>query len=102
MSAALGRSLSRDADPDETDLLQAIRNTPSVILHESVDDGDYSESDFSRADTPAFDSRVASPPPPPRVVAEARQLPICECRSQDRPSERPADGRFCRDLDRGG
>ncbi|GAA6024744.1 hypothetical protein JCM8202_002907 [Rhodotorula sphaerocarpa] len=54
----------------------AIRNTPSVILHESADDGDHSELDFSRADTPAFDSRVASPPPPPRIVAEARQLPI--------------------------
>ncbi|BGP11529.1 hypothetical protein JCM10049v2_007436 [Rhodotorula toruloides] len=52
----------------------AIRNLPSVVLHESADDGDYSESDYSRADTPAFE-RVASPPPPPRIVEEARQLP---------------------------
>ncbi|BGP35513.1 hypothetical protein JCM10296v2_007351 [Rhodotorula toruloides] len=52
----------------------AIRNLPSVVLHESADDGDYSESDYSRADTPAFE-RVASPRPPPRIVEEARQLP---------------------------
>ncbi|GAA6038292.1 hypothetical protein JCM8097_003927 [Rhodosporidiobolus ruineniae] len=51
----------------------AIRSVPSVVLYESADDGDYSESDYSRADTP-FD-RVASPPPPPRVVEAARQLP---------------------------
>uniref|UniRef100_A0A0K3CPP3 BY PROTMAP: gi/472585588/gb/EMS23139.1/ serine/threonine protein kinase [Rhodosporidium toruloides NP11] gi/647400728/emb/CDR46445.1/ RHTO0S12e04522g1_1 [Rhodosporidium toruloides] n=1 Tax=Rhodotorula toruloides TaxID=5286 RepID=A0A0K3CPP3_RHOTO len=55
----------------------AIRNLPSVVLHESADDGDYSESDYSRADTPAFE-RVASPPPPPRIVEEARQLPTCK------------------------
>ncbi|GAA5906348.1 hypothetical protein JCM6882_002706 [Rhodosporidiobolus microsporus] len=51
----------------------AIRNVPSVVLHESADDGDYSESDYSRADTPF--ERVASPPPPPRVVEPSRQLP---------------------------
>ncbi|BGP20225.1 hypothetical protein JCM10213_005921 [Rhodosporidiobolus nylandii] len=51
----------------------AIRNVPSVVLHESADDGDYSESDYSRADTPF--ERVASPPPPPRVMEPPRQLP---------------------------
>ncbi|GAA5830059.1 hypothetical protein JCM11251_006860 [Rhodosporidiobolus azoricus] len=51
----------------------AIRNVPSVVLHESADDGDHDESDYSRADTPF--ERVASPPPPARVVEPARQLP---------------------------
>lgn len=56
---------------------QAIRNTPTVILHQSVDDGYSSESEYSRTGTPAFDTRLVSPPPPPRVVAEAQQLPTC-------------------------
>ncbi|TKA54434.1 hypothetical protein B0A53_03127 [Rhodotorula sp. CCFEE 5036] len=53
----------------------AIRNTPTVILHESTDDGDCSESDYSRTGTAVFDARLVSPPPPPRVVAEAQRLP---------------------------
>lgn len=57
--------------------LQAIRNTPTVILHESADDGDCSKSEYSCTGTPAFDTRLVSPPPPPRVVAEAQQLPTC-------------------------
>lgn len=48
-----------------------------MILHESTDDGDCSESDYSRTGTAAFDARLVSPPPPPRVVAEAQQLPTC-------------------------
>ncbi|GAA6059732.1 hypothetical protein JCM10212_000260 [Sporobolomyces blumeae] len=51
-----------------------IRNVPSVVLHESADDEDFaSESEVSRAETPA--ERIASPPPPPRVVEPPRQLP---------------------------
>jgi hypothetical protein len=48
-----------------------------VILHESTDDGDCSESDYSRTGTAVFDARLVSPPPPPRVVAEAQRLPTC-------------------------
>ncbi|GAA5903049.1 hypothetical protein JCM5296_001722 [Sporobolomyces johnsonii] len=53
----------------------AIRNVPSVVLHESADDEDMvSESDCgSRAETPF--ERIASPPPPPRVMEPPRQLP---------------------------
>ncbi|GAA5963340.1 hypothetical protein JCM21900_002044 [Sporobolomyces salmonicolor] len=53
----------------------AIRNVPSVVLHESADDEDMvSDSDYgSRAETPF--ERVASPPPPPRVMEPHRQLP---------------------------
>ncbi|GAA5973961.1 hypothetical protein JCM11641_001243 [Rhodosporidiobolus odoratus] len=51
----------------------AIRNVPSVVLHESADDGDCAESDYSRSDTPF--ERVASPPTAPRVVEPSRMLP---------------------------
>ncbi|GAA5883085.1 hypothetical protein JCM3774_000574 [Rhodotorula dairenensis] len=53
----------------------AIRNTPTVVVHESSDDGDCSVSDCSRTDTPASDARVTSSPRVSRVVAEAQQLP---------------------------
>ncbi|GAA5985759.1 hypothetical protein JCM10908_007102 [Rhodotorula pacifica] len=69
----------------------AIRNTPSVVVHESADDGDCSESDYSRADTPAFDAQLASPPPPPRVVAEARQLPTWVPNEDSDDTDREAD-----------
>ncbi|BGP51840.1 hypothetical protein JCM10450v2_007796 [Rhodotorula kratochvilovae] len=70
----------------------AIRNVPSVVLHESADDADFSESDYSRADTPAFE-RVASPPPPPRVVEPSRQLPtwVPEDLSSDEGSDADVD-----------
>ena len=57
--------------------LQAIRSTPTVILHESTGDGDCSASDYSPTGTLAVDTRLISPPPPPRIVAEAQQLPTC-------------------------
>ncbi|GAA5956726.1 hypothetical protein JCM8115_000660 [Rhodotorula mucilaginosa] len=71
----------------------AIRNTPTVILHESTDDGDCSESDYSRTGTAAFDARLVSPPPPPRVVAEAQQLPtwVPDSDSDDTSGEGDAD-----------
>lgn len=47
-----------------------------MVLHESADDADFSESDYSRANTPAVE-RAMSPPPPPRVVEPSRQLPTC-------------------------
>ena len=48
-----------------------------MILHESTDDGDCSDSDYSRTGTLAVDTRLISPPPLPRIVAEAQQLPTC-------------------------
>ncbi|BGP27775.1 serine/threonine protein kinase [Rhodotorula toruloides] len=73
----------------------AIRNLPSVVLHESADDGDYSESDYSRADTPAFERVVSPPPPPPppRIVEEARQLPtwVLDEYSDDEDAEADVD-----------
>lgn len=66
-----------EADSRGNPNLQAIRNTPTVILHESTDDGDCSESDYSRTGTLAVDTRLTSPAPPPRIVAEAQQLPTC-------------------------
>ncbi|GJN94468.1 hypothetical protein Rhopal_007548-T1 [Rhodotorula paludigena] len=63
-----------DFKPGHRRIPTAIRNVPSVVLHESADDADFSESDCSRANTPAFE-RAMSPPPPPRVVEPSRQLP---------------------------
>ncbi|GAA6004668.1 uncharacterized protein JCM10292_005710 [Rhodotorula paludigena] len=63
-----------DFKPGHRRIPTAIRNVPSVVLHESADDADFSESDYSRANTPAFE-RAMSPPPPPRVVEPSRQLP---------------------------
>ncbi|GAA5958280.1 hypothetical protein JCM3765_004777 [Sporobolomyces pararoseus] len=52
----------------------AIRNVPSVVLHESGDDEDMElDSESSAGETSS--TRIASPPPPPRVVAPSRQLP---------------------------
>lgn len=48
------------------------------MLTESADD--ESDSDWSHSETP-YSERVASPPPTPRVLEEARQLPICESRT---------------------
>ncbi|GAA6008385.1 hypothetical protein JCM10207_000108 [Rhodosporidiobolus poonsookiae] len=73
----------------------AIRSVPSVILYESANDGDYSESDYSRAGTPfegATAARVASPPPPPRVVAPSRQLPTWVPTDSDDSDDSNGDG----------
>ncbi|GAA5992416.1 hypothetical protein JCM5350_000973 [Sporobolomyces pararoseus] len=52
----------------------AIRNVPSVVLHESGDDGEIEvEPETAAGETSSV--RLASPPPPPRVVAPSRQLP---------------------------
>ncbi|KAK4698616.1 hypothetical protein P7C70_g7657, partial [Phenoliferia sp. Uapishka_3] len=53
-----------------------IRSVPSILLTESADD--ESESEYARSETPGsvYSERVASPPPEPRIVEEARQLPI--------------------------
>ncbi|GAA5908847.1 hypothetical protein JCM8208_005599 [Rhodotorula glutinis] len=81
-----------DFKPGHRRIPTAIRNLPSVVLHESADDADFSESDYSRADTPALD-RVASPPPPPRVVEPSRQLPtwVPEDVSSDEGSDADVD-----------
>ncbi|GAA5848645.1 hypothetical protein JCM9279_002727 [Rhodotorula babjevae] len=81
-----------DFKPGHRRIPTAIRNLPSVVLHESADDADFSESDYSRVDTPAFD-RVASPPPPPRIVEQSRQLPtwVPEDVSSDEGSDADVD-----------
>lgn len=56
---------------------QAIRNVPSVVLHESADEESFA-SETENANDESASERVASPPPPPRVVEPSRQLPTCE------------------------
>ncbi|GAA6054668.1 hypothetical protein JCM3770_006378 [Rhodotorula araucariae] len=81
-----------DFKPGHRRIPTAIRNVPSVVLHESADDTDFSESECSHADTLVLD-RVASSPPPPRVVEPSRQLPtwIPEDLSSDESSDADVD-----------
>ncbi|GAA5901464.1 uncharacterized protein JCM6883_000219 [Sporobolomyces salmoneus] len=68
----------------------AIRNVPSVVLHESGDDADLEiESEGSTAETSS--SRIASPPPPPRVVEPPRQLPTWVADDSDEEEDQDAD-----------
>ncbi|GAA5868767.1 hypothetical protein JCM8547_005371 [Rhodosporidiobolus lusitaniae] len=76
--------------PSHRRIPTAIRDLPAVAVSDYTDDGDWSETDGSRADTP-FSERVASPPPPARVLEAARVLPTWVPASSDEEDDADVD-----------
>ncbi|GAA5868735.1 hypothetical protein JCM8547_005360 [Rhodosporidiobolus lusitaniae] len=76
--------------PSHRRIPTAIRDLPAVAVSDYTDDGDWSETDGSRADTP-FSERVASPPPSARVLEAARVLPTWVPASSDEEDDGDVD-----------
>ncbi|GAA5872039.1 hypothetical protein JCM16303_000953 [Sporobolomyces ruberrimus] len=80
--------LVQEFKPGHRRIPTAIRNVPSVVLHESADEEVFvAQQEDSAVGKSSEGLRIASPPPPPRVVEPSRKLPTWIAEDSDNDEE---------------